>query len=164
MAKPTLGAIAALAALALASLAIKSTQFEPLAEPAIDHLVAPLTAALATNGYRVSQGTGAAWNKGIVVATKADCTIRLTDATRFGPDMAAVSQLRLNNGRPVRYMHRGGYIRTYPRIRIEIEWRIQRELARLGWKYPIDPIVAVGAAAHCWPDPAVIAGVEFRPY
>lgn len=150
------------AVLTLGSLAIKVSLPQVKLDPEPEYMVAQLSKAVIAAGYSVHEKSQNGFNATIVSAHRGNCRIMLRDATRFGPDSEAVSRQRMNSGRPIRYVRSGSYLSAFPRIRIELEWRVQRELARLGFGYPISPVIAVGAQDQCWPDPAMFGKVQLR--
>lgn len=160
--KPVIG-FALLGLLLVVSVTIKLTGMLVSTEPDEDTLRTAIVAALARNGYTAHVGhTGNWWVKGLVTANKGTCTVYLRDATHYGPDLEAVTSRRMNQGRPIRYLRNGEYLSAYPRIRIEIEWRVQREFARLGRRYAINPVIAVGARDGCWPDAQLLRAIKLR--
>lgn len=154
--------LAALALLLLVSVALKFVNTLAASEPDIQKMRRELVAALETSGHAATLASGKPkwWADGLVSGRNGACQVFLRDATYFGPELEAISSRRMNGGRPLRYIRGGTYIETYPRVRIEIEWRLQRELARLGWRYGIDPVIAVGASDGCWPDAGVFRTVK----
>lgn len=154
--------LAALALLLLISIALKFANTGGTSEPDLQKMRRELAAALEKGGYTASLASGEPrwWTDGLVVGRKGSCDVFLRDATYFGPEMEAISSQRMNAGRPLRYIWGGAYIESYPRISIEAQWRVQREMARLGWRYGIDPVIAVGARDQCWPDPAMLGRVQ----
>ena len=154
--------LAALILLLVVSIALKYLNTLAASAPDIQRMRGELVTALATAGYDATLPTGEPqwWTGGLVTGRKDGCTLFLRDATYFGPELEAISSRRMNDGRPLRYIWNGRYIDQYPRIRIEIYWRIQRELARLGWRYGIDPVIAVGTPDNCWPNAAIFADVQ----
>lgn len=154
--------LAALALLLIASVGLKYVNTLAASQPDIPRMRGELASALGRGGYAITLPTGEPkwWNDGLVAGRKDGCTVFVRDATYFGPELEAISSRRMNGGRPLRYMWGGEYVPAYPRLRIEIQWRIQRELARLGVSYGIAPVIAVGAEPKCWPAPRLLRQVR----
>lgn len=154
--------LAALALLLLISVGLKFANRLASSEPDIPTMRRELATALETGSYAANLASGEPvwWTDGLVSGRKGTCEIFVRDATYFGPEVETISSRRMNAGRPLRYIWGGRYADAYPRLQIEIQWRIQREMARLGWRYGIDPVIAVGAADRCWPDPSIFRGVQ----
>jgi hypothetical protein len=162
MVRSHVGGFVALILLLIISISVKLPQYLNPAELDEAALRQDLVSAVEDSGYSATTRTGNWWNRGLVSASKGGCTIYLRDATYFGPDLEAVTSRRMNEGRPIRYVRSGIYLSSYPRISIEIAWRLQRDLARLGWHYTIDPVLAVGARDRCWPDAQILKKVQLR--
>jgi hypothetical protein len=154
--------LAALGLLLLVSIALKFANTLAASEPDFQRMRIELAGALESGGYvaELASGEPKWWTDGLVLGRKGACEIIVRDATYFGPEVEAISSRRMNGGRPLRYIWGGKYITTYPRIGIEARWRTQRELARLGWRYGIDPVIAVGARAGCSPAPTLMRSVK----
>ena len=148
--------------LLLISIALKFANTLAASEPDFQRMRIELAEALDSEGYvaELASGEPKWWTDGLVIGRKGACEITLRDATYFGPEVEAISSKRMNEGRPLRYIWGGKYITNYPRIGIEARWRTQRELARLGWLYGIDPVIAVGAKKGCWPAPGLMRNVR----
>jgi hypothetical protein len=159
--------IGLLALLLLVSIGLKFVNRLAASEPDFQTMRHALVSALEAGGYeaRLASGRPKWWADGLVIGKRGSCTVFLRDATYFGPEFEAISARRMNNGRPLRYIWGDSYISHYPRIRIEVEWRLQREFARLGWRYGISPVIAVGTPEGCWPQPELFQKVRlyYRP-
>lgn len=153
---------AALVALLVVSMGLKFASTIVADQPDLQRMRLELASVLKDGGYNVTLPDGVPrwWNDGLVIGRSDACEIFLRDATYFGPELEAISSQRMNGGRPLRYIWSGEYIAAYPRLMIEVQWRIQRELARIGWRYGIDPVIAVGASDECWPDAAQLRSVQ----
>jgi hypothetical protein len=153
---------AALFALLVVSVGLKFANTLVSAQPDIQRMRLELVSVLKDRQYTITlpQGEPKWWNDGLVIGRKSNCEVFLRDATYFGPELETISSRRMNSGRPLRYIWGGEHITNYPRLRIEVQWRIQRELARLGWRYGIDPVIAVGTPQNCWPDPTLFENVQ----
>jgi hypothetical protein len=160
-ASSSVGGLAALALLLVVSVALKLYSIAIISEPDRPKLMRALVSAMVAGGYQATSGVGNWWSSGLVSAHKGACKVSLRDATLFGPDVEAVTSRRMNGGRPIRYIRNGQFLPAYPSIRIETEWRLQRELSRLGWRYSIAPVIAVGASNKCWPDARLLRDVKF---
>lgn len=140
---------AALLLLAL-SLSLKAVAFGR--EPVIDNarLASDLSLELTRLGYRTAVEQRPRFPP-IITAVKADCLIKVRDSTFVGQEMMEGNRLRLARIGPVHTLYRGRYRPRYPRVIPELAWRVQRELARIGFRTSIGPVLSIAAPARCLP-------------
>ena len=148
----------AAAAILIVTLGIKLASLG--AKPAVDgrRFLADLGTALSREGFAVSvQGS----RMRRIVAERGDCRIKARYYPPHGTLQDAIEDLGRGIG-PTRYVYRGEWRSTPPKIRPLMEFYLQRELARAGIAIPMPAIAAVSASPACGQLPAAPFGQNVR--
>lgn len=155
-------AVAGLACLILLSLAVKQTAINYTAKQDQNRLSRDIAKILLANGYAVTLVPRPHNNTTIIKSKKGACHVWLRDATVHGDHLRASNRQMLGTAGPVRFAYRGEWRDDFPSLWIEMLWRTQRELGRVGIGFPMAPVLAVAASPECRPPAQIFEPTEIK--